>query len=423
MPKVRIDMAADSLWSELAIVAPRTQSLIESCAKTPKNPVLWEIPVIFEIPGNQYETSWADVLGSENALGVSNRELLLRWLLTRAIVDQGSDIHGVRLWHNGLVSRCYEVGIRFLHSPSDLISRYPEFIKIATEERDEVIASRAAVWASEGTSRRYKNSYNVFNVDGQRSFSKHTHAFVAGRMLPGLFTSLLVDGGLTELIFGRANSETPREMARRIKDGDRDKATGLGGCIGDKACDLFVKWAVGEFNLGAGLDIPWEPADCPLPMDQRVGRVLMRCGFMDEFFGVVQVASTKSNGLTPPPGVSRPSIGSPIPLGVWHLTVKDFRRQSFVRDNTTIDWLVTVSKTSGSVRPKKWHPQDVLSSLCRAYNLTFGTKLSPVDLDDFLMNLAEGCRDAAPLCTSCFLESCCQANNDISMSELKKYKT
>jgi hypothetical protein len=267
---------------------------------------------------------------------------------------------------------------------------------------------------------RKENSYNVFNVDGQRSFGKHTHAFVAGRMLPALLSSLVVEGGLTELVFGSASRETPRQMARRIRD---DKTVGLGACIGDKACDLFAKWAVGQFNLGAGLGTPWLPADCPLPMDQRVGRVLMRCGFMDEFFGVVQVASLKTNGFTPPIGSKRPDVGDFLPDGVWHLTVKDFRRNSFVRDSALVEWLEQVASESGVISVDKWYPQDVLSMLCRAHDSSQKSGISPVELDDYLMYLAEGCTDEDPNCRKCDLRGSCQANNEEAMTGLKKYKT
>lgn len=412
-------MKATGSWTELSAIAPRTKSAVEACAAAPRKPVLGVIPSSLSVPVPSVSLSWTNILESDAGGGMRIREVLLRWLLTRAIVDQGSDIDGVNMWHQGVVDNCYSRGIQFLHDPSQALSRYPEFIAIATVERDRVIKARKDVWASGGTNRR-ANAYNVFNVDGQRAFHKHTHAFVAGRMLPGLLSSLVVKGGLTELVFGRAQHETPREMARRIRT---DSTVGLGACIGDKACDLFAKWAVGTFNLAAGLEIPWSRADCPLPMDQRVGRVLMRCGFMDEFFGVVAVASVKSQGFTPPGKMSRPSLGDPLPSGPWHLMVKDFRRHSSVKDKGAVTWLIAVGDSAGISNPKKWQPQDVLSAICRSFNASNSADISPVELDDYLMDLATVCTDESPDCSSCGLASCCQANNDSSMVELKKYKT
>jgi hypothetical protein len=363
--------------------------------------------------------AWANILNAASPEGVTYREVLLRWLLTRAIVDQGSDIDGVEMWHRGLVDNAYQVGIRFLHDPALLLSRYEEFLSIAAAERDRVKSARMSIWAAGGKNRHAK-SYNVFNVDGQRAFQSHAHGFIAGRMLPGLFSALAISGGLTNLVFGRASKETPREMARRIRE---DTTTGLGACIGDKACDLFAKWAVGTFDLGAGLTIPWSRADCPLPMDQRVGRVLMRCGFMDEFFGVMHVMSVKQQGFTPPIGALRPKQTDPLPSGAWHLTVKNFRRHSKVTDPAKVEWLSAVNRAAGMPRVSKWLPQDVLSTVCHAHNAAKSVVVTPVELDDFLMGLATGCTDATPICSKCAISAGCQANNDIIMVGLKQFKT
>lgn len=406
-------------WSELSDIAPRTKAAVEACAIAPRKPVLGVIPSSLLIPSPTPSLEWSAILESDAGGGVTVREVLLRWLITRAIVDQGSDIEGVNLWHHGVVDGCYSIGLQFLHDPAQLFGRYQEFIAIATAERDRVVNVRKTIWAA-GGSNRTANAYNVFTVDGQRAFHKHTHAFVAGRMLPGLLSSLVVKGGLTELVFGRATVESPREMARRIRT---DSTVGLGACIGDKACDLFAKWAVGTFDLGAGLGIPWSRADCPLPMDQRVGRVLMRCGFMDEFFGVVAVASVKRQGFTPPGKLGRPSIGDPLPKGTWHLMVKDFRRYSSVKDDKAVSWLISVGDSAGFASPAKWRPQDVLSALCRSFNSNNSADVSPVELDDYLMDLATICTDESPQCFSCGIAMCCQANNDLAMTELKKYKT
>jgi hypothetical protein len=338
--------------------------------------------------------------------------------LTRAIVDQGSDIEGVEMWHHGVIDDLYATGIRLLHDPSEALSRYGEVVQIANERRKSVTALRAATWASTDAGRK-PGHYTPFNVDGMRG-GKQAHWFVSARMMPALLAALLKPGGLTDLVFGHAATESPSEMARRLRN---DPIEGLGWSMGDKACDLFAKWAVGSFRLGDGLKIPWTPADCPLPMDQRVGRVLMRCGFMDEFFDVVRIAGIKSNGLTPPHGVARPSSGDPLPPGAWHLTVMNFRRNAKVKRKSAIHWLSAVAASCGMPKPRDWGPQDVIPALCRSYNAAHSTELTPVVLDDFLMNTAEPCSDNSPSCHTCPLTTTCQANNIPTMAGLKAYYT
>jgi hypothetical protein len=408
-------------WDELGVIAPRTKALLEAAASGPPKPVLSEIPKVLGIPNVQPGSKeWADLLNHVTPEGITVRELLLRWLITRAIVDQGSDIVGVEMWHAGLLTDCYETGIRLLHDPINSLTRYGEIVKIGDSQRHRVTKARAQAWADDGKNRK-TGQYTPFNVDNLRG-GKQSHWFIAARMLPGLLTAFLTKGGLTDHVFGKANTETASEMSRRLRN---DSVFGLGWSMGDKACDLFAKWAVGTFRLGTGLAIPWEPADCPLPMDQRIGRVLMRCGFMDEFFSVSRIMGVASNGFTSMsrPAQSRPKIGDPIPNGPWHLTVMNFRRNSKVREKSSIAWLKSVAHETSALMPAGWGPQDVLSMLCRSYNHAHKVHVTPVELDDFLMNVAGPCRDHDPDCLSCPLNRVCQANCDPSMVNLKLYFT
>jgi hypothetical protein len=408
-------------WAELRISAPRTQALLDSAASVKPQPVLSEIPAVLGIPSIEVGSrEWGVFLSTESEKGVTFREVLLRWLITRAIVDQGSDIVGVEKWHSGLINDCYGVGIRLLHDPIRALVRYEEIVEIADRQRLEVTEMRAQQWA-DGSPGRKVGQYTPFNVDGMRG-GKQAHWFVSARMLPGLLVGFLSGGGLTQHVFGNAMSETPSEMARRLKN---DAVRGLGWSMGDKACDLFAKWAIGTFRLGEGLEIPWLPEDCPLPMDQRIGRVLLRTGFMDEFFDVSRVMSIKSNGFvsTSKPLQERPVAFGPIPNGPWHLTVMNFRRNSKVKNDHLITWLNEVASESHAIKPKRWGPQDVLSMLCRSYNQSHENLVTPVELDDFLMNIATPCSDNDPVCVDCLLTEVCQANNEPTMSSLKKYFT
>lgn len=208
-------------------------------------------------------------------------------------------------------------------------------------------------------------------------------------------------------------------MARRLRN---DPISGLGHAMGDKACDLFAKWAIGTFRLSEGLDVPWQAADCPLPMDQRVGRVMIRSGFMDELFGVVRTMSVQSHGFTPRGKQPRPSEGEPLPGGTWHLTVMNFRRNAAVRDPALKNIFSKAFRKDGLV-VRRFGPQDAVSAVSRIVAAEVSADFSPVILDDFMMRVAEVCTDEAPRCHECALQEGCQANTEPSMVALKGYIT
>lgn len=418
-------MVASTSWNDLANLAPHTKAVWETAAHGQQRAVLEFVHPVFDFPISQASPEWGDFLNSysqETKVALTQRELILRWLLTRAIVDQGSDIEGVEIWHDNFILDCYAAGIRILHEPEQAIRHYDEVVGIAHANHEMVTAQRALVWASLGANRN-PNAYTPYNVDGLRG-GKQSHWFVSARFLPGLLTSLVNRGGLTEIVFGRSSVETPSEMSQRLRD---DRLEGLGFAIGDKAADLFAKWSVGTFNLGAGLDILWRPEDCPLPMDQRVGRILMRVGFMDEFFGVSRALATKSWGFTNPsnPSARRPVHGEDLGVPGWHLRVTQFRQNGRVSSPELRAWLNSESARLDAPASKSWTPQNVASLLCRSLNDQLGTNLTPVVLDDYFMHLAadDGCRDLSPVCATCDVSEHCQANNSAGYAILKTFFT
>jgi hypothetical protein len=238
----------------------------------------------------------------------------------------------------------------------------------------------------------------------------------------------VIPGGLSELVFANSKSETPREMARRIRN-DPNYKVGLSWTMGDKACDLFAKWAVGSYRLTAGLPCDWTPQDCPIPMDQRIGRLMIRCGFMEEFYGVASEMGIRSHGWTPVNGQNRPANpNSAITPGDWHLTVMDFRKNGRVPAGHRLgarDWIASTTqefeRTFSSVNTG---PQDVASLLCRSYSEEFGNELTPVEVDDFFMEIAEEiCTDREPKCKVCPIAKVCLANTKPQMIRLKNCYT
>ena len=412
-------------WSDLVIFAPHTKSVFETLSKQSESPVLDAIPTYLNIVDCRLDgDAWAIELDrTDSRTGISNREVLLRYVLSRAIVDQGSDIEGVEMWHSKLFERCYKDDIRVLHNISDFVSNYSKVLAMGVEVRDEVVVARAQVWADQKKSKtRSKNSYTPFNVDGQRG-GKQTHWFMSARLFPALLLANSSDGGLSKLVFGKMASETPIQMSRRLRN---DPVFGLGWCIGDKACDLFSKWAIGTFRLGTGITNAWDPADSPLPMDQRIGRLMIRFGFMDEFFGVSRMMEKKQFGFNPDDNQSRPGGKSgDIPDGRWFLRVMDFRRTAKVSDGLLMNWLSEEWKSQGGIgKIPKLGPQEVIGILCKSMNQELGTFMTPVEIDDQLMGLGGTvCTDDSPRCSACDLATTCQANTNSTKVNLKSCYT
>ena len=410
------------MWSELGSFAPHTKATFESIGRAKIHPVLERIPRwLMDVNFDQSSSNWGEFLNEKTSYGISNRERLLRYLITRSVVDQGSDIAGVEEWHEGTFSRCYEMGIPLLDDLSLVVTRYSEILQIADEFRLQTIEHRSHTWANLSENRK-EAAYWPFTVDGQRG-KGNTHWFLTARVFPTLFLAQAVDGGLTEFVFGNSEFESPREMARRLRN-DPGHKLGLSWVMGDKACDLFAKWSIGSYRLTSGMVCSWTPQDCPIPMDQRIGRLMIRTGLMDEFYGVAAEMNIASHGWSPRGNQMRPSgRDEEITDGDWHLTVMDFRRQARVKGNRpeALSWIRESMQLLGrKFEASKTSPQDIVSLLCRVYSEEFGHVLTPVEVDDYFMEVGGGpCQDRSMACSQCGLENSCQANNDVKRSRLK----
>jgi hypothetical protein len=355
--------------------------------------------------------------------------MLLRWLLTRAVIDQGTDIAGIREWYDEFVERCYAKGIHLIHDPLRALVRYPEILAIADEVRIRVESSRAAIWASGKKRGRSEKAYNVFHIPEGRS--REAHWFVTTRVLPGYLSYLVRPGGITDLVFGGPPGESARDMARRIRNAEKNRE-GLGWAIGYKACDLFAKWTVDTYMLQMGTTSAMTPFGSPIPMDQRAGRVLMRVGFMEELFGVARVAARKGWGLTerdgtaarPPRTTKAGTAALPPPAGRWHLRVTAFREMAAVRPGPIERWLTSAATILGIATPTHWRPQDALQVIVHAHAIATQSSMTPAGLDDAMMEVAEGtCTDDLPTCSACFFSSHCGVTQVVSHRALVGYFT
>jgi hypothetical protein len=122
-------------WSDLSTFAPQTKAVFESIGQQTRTPVIDVVPSYLGIVDCRFDLpSWAIELDRTDEINsVSNREVMLRYVLSRAIVDQGSDIEGVEMWHSRLLERCYAKGIRILHDPSDFVDNFAQILQMGVE--------------------------------------------------------------------------------------------------------------------------------------------------------------------------------------------------------------------------------------------------------------------------------------------------
>ena len=424
------------IWNRLSSIAPSTKAVFEYAQELEIDTVSrLNIPEFLGLPLiNPESDTWDHDMQSSNRINVSitNREVLLRFLLSKAIVDQGSDTPGVQQWFNELVSKCYNKNIQFFHFPVHFVERYAEVLEIAHSAAVQITENRAKEWASMQPNRK-EGIYTPFNVDGMRG-GKYTHWFTASRLFPAVLKSSAVSGGLTHILFeaGPPN-ERPLDMAReRLRN---DHRYGLGYGIGEKAADLFVKWAIGCLNLTPKEIRDWRPTEAVIPMDQRIGRVMMRCGFMEEFFDTeLHIRKYLDKGDEPMfeknEDVVLPEKG--LPDGELFLWVRQFRRKGRTihrnEEKTRSDahnWCREAWRENYNTKPpRKMDPQTIVQLLCKTITTHNDILLSAAHIDDFFFDLAEDyCHDKNPRCGECTIKDVCLANTVNGMEILKKYIT
>ena len=168
---------------------------------------------------------------------------------------------------------------------------------------------------------------------------------------------------------------------------------------------------------------------------------------MDEVFGVSKMMTTKSMFTSGPENSNKPrptKYNDSIPNGIWHLTIMNFRRAGRVTKPEVVDWCLSEWRKEGlpigSSSPEL-SPQNIVSLLCRSMNTWMGSQFTPVELDDFFMNVAADstlsdalpskidlcrygtCHDEKPECARCVLGAACQAANDPLKVNFKSYIT
>lgn len=213
-------------------------------------------------------------LDENDSEGIKFSELLARYLFLRAVLDQGPDMEGVRIFLERIVNSLYERRIKFLHSPSDFFSNLSEVFKIVNEEHAKIKNERGKIWAKNQNSKREK-SYNLFLEN-----SKQISSYVMGRFGAPLAIIEILNEKNKKLLDLFKEQKSAESLSKFIKE---NEFYGLGKQIGNKAAHLLVKWLIYTYRLLDSTSKEWSQNSYELPLDSNAGRVLFMTGFFDHF--------------------------------------------------------------------------------------------------------------------------------------------
>lgn len=225
-------------------------------------------------------------LDKNDGLG-TRREILTRYLLVNAVLDQGPDMEGVRLLLKEVTNSLYGKEIRIFHRPLDFFRELGISIDNILEKHAGIKNIRAEDWAKENDSTPSK--YNLFFAQSLRGIisTKQVLDYSIHRWGVPLCVPLLLEKDLQKnqkeffepLVEYIEKWDSAEIMSQEIKDNER---YGLGSAIGDKGCHLFAKWYIHTFNLNKRKDKSFGLLSYELPLDSNAGRVLFRTGFLPD---------------------------------------------------------------------------------------------------------------------------------------------
>lgn len=207
----------------------------------------------------------------------TRRELILRFLVLCAVVDQGPDIVGVRKLLIDVTNSLYQQEVRFLHSPLEFFREMGVAIDQILEKHQTIKNIRSEIWGRENQANPER--YNLFMDNSRQVLNYAVFRWGVPLALPLLLERDCADSDKkpTVLLDFLESWDSAEKMSQELKDNER---YGLGKAIGDKACHLFAKWMVSSFKLARRTDISWGDFSFEVPYDSNAGRVLWRTGFL-----------------------------------------------------------------------------------------------------------------------------------------------
>lgn len=210
---------------------------------------------------------------------LTRREVLTRFLLLNAVLDQGPDIVGLRQMLIQVTTELYKQEIRFLHKPISFFQEIGLSIDEILAQHETVKSIRSAIWAEENLSQA--NRYNFFMDNSRQVLGYAIFRWGVPLALPYLLekdAKKQQDEISSTLLLDYLESHSSTEqMTKKIKE---DHRYGLGKAIGDKAAHLFGKWLVSCFNLTRQNSPGWGEFSYEVPYDSNAGRVLWRTGYL-----------------------------------------------------------------------------------------------------------------------------------------------
>jgi len=342
----------------------------------------------------------------------TRREVLLRYLLLCAVVDQGPDMVGVSRLLIDVTNALYRREVRFLHTPIEFFQELGLAIDEILEKHQTVKGLRAAIWGRENQTKPEK--YSLFMDNSKQVLNYAVFRWGVPLALPLLLDRDCRDDSKRPCVLVDYLESWPsaEEMSQQIKDHER---YGLGKAIGDKACHLFAKWMVSSFRLTRRTDRAWADFSFEVPYDSNAGRVLWRTGFF--LYWASEEDYIRHDVVQPGRGKQ----------GLNYIRVTNIRGMPATRalpanlQSRYTDISIT------HLRTHKQQPRKVeIQRIQHAYLLEDfpRTGLGAADFDDGLMCI--GTRycfnHAEPLCTDCPIGDLCEGHNSNS-SFIADYRT
>jgi hypothetical protein len=348
---------------------------------------------------------------------LTRRELLSRYLLLNAVLDQGPDMEGVAIMLRRATSVLYDKGIRFFHEPELFFNNLDTIIQAVKEGHQEAKSVRSKIWADTNNSNPSK--YNLFfaqSTRGQVSI-KQVMDYVIHRWGVPISLFLLLERGNRRshepLVDYLESYDSAEVMSAELKD---NPEFGLGSAIGDKASHLFAKNYVSIYNLKRKTDDGWSAVSFELPFDSNAGRVLFRTGFFLRWLSMNELKA--ADALQE--GKGKQGADYIRVTNIRGLTVNGISNSSKeFQDYTKI---IRTHLKIGT-RPQQIQIQRLPNLLVYTLNKE-GQKYSLADFDDGLMEIGTNyCFNTlAPLCQKCPIRNHCQGYNE-NPTLITQYRT
>ena len=339
----------------------------------------------------------------------TRREILTRFLLLNAVIDQGPDMIGVRRLVVDVTNQLYRREIRFLHDPVAFFKEVGIAVNAIKTTHDVIAKERAGDWAKLNQSTATK--YNLF-IDGTKQVLQYA-IFRWGMPLavPLLLIRHLAEKSQNDREKDRLTSTalldyletypSSEEMSQQLKS---HEIYGLGKAIGNKAAHLFAKWMVSSHKLARLSDLGWKDFSFEIPFDSNLGRVLWRTGFLlacaSQADYVAKNVIQKAGGKGGKHYIRVTNIRG---MGITQNIPKNWR--------TAYQELCVRHLKSHKRLPKKVEIQKLLSSVLFACKTA--DNYTPAELDDGLMHIGTTyCFNTdTPQCDICAINKLCSAAN------------